>query len=191
MLARAHHMSAALIAAVVFGSGPAFAKCRMKDPDLTIAGIRLLDAQSAAEVVGSGAELRGGEEDLPHASFVNEHGNEQLDLFAHYGASVDEYAEAEVHEAGSQALVLKDLPVESFITGRGVGLGMTARDVIKLFGTCVKARESDGDAEIIQYEITRSQMEPVMLGLGYDSYFAEYEFSSGKLVRFRFGFEHR
>ena len=190
MLSRFQHVTAFVIATAVFLPGIATAKCRMKDPDLTIAGIRLLDPASAGEVVGSGAELRGGEEDLPHASFVNAHGNEQLDLFAHYGAIVDEYAEAEVHEGGSQALVLKDLPVDSFKTGRGVELGMTVSAVLSLFGPCLKAREKDGASELLQYQIKRSQMAPAMKSLGYESYFAEYEFLDGKLVRFRFGFEH-
>src|SRR5690606_29301977 len=98
------------------------AKCRMKNPDVSIAGILLTDSESAIKVVGAGAKLVESEDDLPHARFVSSNGAQELVLFAHYGAIDDEYAEAEVRIANAEALALPDLPIESFKTGRGVEL---------------------------------------------------------------------
>jgi len=178
--------------ALAFGALPwaAEAKCRMKGPDIAIGGVTLTDSDSAIQVVGAGAPLVESEDDLPHARFVTSNGGQELVLFAPYGAVSDEYAEAEVREAGPEALALRDLPIESFKTGRGVELGMTAQQVQGLFGTCFKSREKTGPDLFFEYEIDNADSDPDLKKYGYPVYYAEYEFKSGKLVRFRFGFAY-
>jgi hypothetical protein len=102
----------------------------------------------------------------------------------------DEYAEVEVRQAGPEALALKDLPVESFKTGRGVELGMSVAQVQALFGTCFKSRQKTGDELFFEYEISDADRDPELAKFGYPIYYAEYEFKKGKLVRFRFGFAY-
>jgi hypothetical protein len=181
-----------LLMALAFWCLPpaASAKCRMKNPDVSIAGVVLTDSESAIKVVGAGAKLEESEEDLPHARFVSSNGAQELVLFAHYGAIDDEYAEAEVRISGPEALALKDLPVESFKTGRGVELGMSVAQVQALFGTCFKSRQKTGKELFFEYEIQNADRDPDLKTFGYPVYYAEYEFKSGKLVRFRFGFAY-
>lgn len=171
-------------------SGEAEAKCRIKDPDVSISGITLTDSESAVKVVGTGANLEESEDDLPHARFVSTNGAQELVLFAHFGASEDEYAEVEVREAGAEALALKDLPIETFKTGRGVELGMSARQVEALFGTCFKSRQKTEQDLFFEYEVENADRDPQLKAFGYPVYYAEYEFKRGKLVRFRFGFAY-
>jgi hypothetical protein len=168
----------------------AAAKCRIKGPDLEIAGVKLTDSNSAVAVVGASPPLVESEDDLPHARFVSTNGAQELVLFAHYGAVEDEYAEVEVRQAGPEALALKDLPVESFKTGRGVELGMSVAQVQALFGTCFKSRQKTGDELFFEYEISDADRDPELAKFGYPIYYAEYEFKKGKLVRFRFGFAY-
>jgi hypothetical protein len=163
--------------------------CRMKDPDLSVYGIKLVDADSAARQLGSGLPLTEAEEDMPHVRFVSSNGAEELVLFAHYGAETDQYGEIEVRKAGIEALALQDLPTPSFVTGRGIELGMSREDVISRFGKCLRADERNGDGETIQYEIENADRDPELKGFNYPVYYAEYEFERGKLVRYRFGFE--
>jgi hypothetical protein len=170
--------------------GGANAKCHMKSPDTSISGLKLTDTSSAVQVVGSGAELTESEDDLPHARFVTTNGSQELVLYTHYGADTDEYAEAEVRVAGSEALALKDLPLESFKSGRGVELGMTVEQVEALFGTCLKSREKKGPELFIEYEIDGADRDPELKDFGYPVYYAEYEFKNSKLVRYRFGFAY-
>jgi hypothetical protein len=165
-------------------------RCRMKDPDLSVYGIRLTDSESAVRQVGTDAVLSEDEEDLPHARFVSSNGAQELVLFAHPGADTDEYGEVEVRKAGIEALALKDLPTASFVSGRGVELGMSRADIIGRFGECLKADEKNGDGETIQYEIGNADRDPDLKGFNYPVYYAEYEFGRGKLVRYRFGFEY-
>lgn len=170
--------------------GGALAKCRMKHPDVSISGILLTDRESALAVVGGGAQLDESEDDLPHARFVSTNGAQELVLFAHFGAVEDEYAEVEVRVAGAEALALKDLPIETFKTGRGVELGMSASQVQALFGTCFKSRQKTGQDLFFEYEIENADRDEELKNFGYPVYYAEYEFKSGKLVRFRFGFAY-
>jgi hypothetical protein len=170
--------------------GLAQAKCRIKGPDVEIAGVTLTDSDSAIAVVGSSPKLVESEDDLPHARFVSTNGAQELVLFAHYGAVEDEYAEAEVRFAGPEALALKDLPIESFKTRRGVELGMSIAQVQALFGTCFKSRQKTGQDVFFEYEIENADRDSELTKFGYPVYYAEYEFKKDKLVRFRFGFAY-
>lgn len=166
------------------------AKCRMKSPDLSISGIQLTDVESAVKVVGTSPPLYDSEDDLPHARFVSTNGAQEMVLFAHYGAVPDEYAEVEVRIAGAEALALKDLPIESFKTGRGVELGMSSSQVLALFGSCLKTRQKTRSELFIEYEIANADRDPELKDFGLPVYYAEYEFQNDKLVRFRFGFAY-
>lgn len=173
-------------------AGPALAKCRMKSPDTMISGMTLTDRESIVRVVGadSDAKLIDDDHDLPHVRFVTSNGAQEMVLFLPYGANADEYAEVEVKVAGTEALTLADLPIESFETGRGVALGMTAKEVEGLFGRCVKSRQKSADDLFIEYEIANADSDPELGRFGYPLYYAEYEFVRGRLVRFRFGFAY-
>jgi len=176
----------------VVAAGDAYAAkvCRMKGPDLSVFGIKLNDEESAAMQVGSGPSLIEDSEDLPRTRFVSKDGVQELILYAHYGAPVDEYAEVEVRLAGTEAMTLKELPTEAFASGLGVTLGMSPTEIVKRFGTCIKSRDKDGEGETIQYAIEGADKDDKLKTYGYPTYYAEYEFRSEKLVRFRFGFEY-
>jgi hypothetical protein len=77
-----------------------------------------------------------------------------------------------------------------FASGLGVALGMTPAEIVKRFGTCIKSRDKNGDDETIQYAIDGADKDDKLKTYGYPTYYAEYEFRSEKLVRFRFGFEY-
>jgi hypothetical protein len=162
----------------------------MKGPDLAVFGIKLNDEESAVKQVGSGPAIVEDSEDLPRARFVSKDGVQELVLFAHYGAPTDEYAEAEVKLAGAEAMTLTELPTDVFATGLGIALGMSPDEVVKRLGGCIKSRDRSGNEETIQYGIENADKDEKLKSYGYPNYYAEYEFRSGKLVRFRFGFEY-
>lgn len=172
------------------GEAAAGKGCRMKGPDLSVFGIKLKDEESAVKQVGSGPSMIEDSEDLPRARFVSKDGVQELVLFAHYGAPTDEYAEVEVRLAGSEAMTLNELPTNVFATGLGVELGLTPADIVQRLGQCIKSRDRDGDIETIQYAIDKADSDDKLKAYGYPTYYAEYEFRRGKLVRFRFGFEY-
>jgi hypothetical protein len=171
------------------GSAATAKACRMKKPDIAIYGIELTDTESAAKQVGPGPEMTEGGDDLPHARFASSDGKEELRLFASYAAAPDEYTEAEVLVADKQAMVLKSLPTETFATPSGIKLGATRKEVVGKLGTCFES-ETGGADETLRYELDGLDRDPALMKYGYSDYYADYEFSHGKLVRFRFGFVH-
>jgi hypothetical protein len=182
-------LGAILVAGSGLLAGAAWAKpCRMRNPDLSVYDVRLADSESAIRKLGAGPPLLESEDDLPRARFVTKNGAQELTLYAPYSAPPDEYGEAEVRFAGTEALTLDSLPVEAFVTGRGIALGMTPDEVIARFGKCMQGRERRGATETIQYVIDRANNDPDLKTYGYPLYYAEYEFERRKLVRFRFGF---
>jgi hypothetical protein len=172
------------------GEAEAAKACRMKGPDLSVFGIKLNDEESAIKQVGSGPAMIEDSEDLPRTRFVSKDGVQELILYVHYGAPVDEYAEVEVKLAGSEAMTLNELPTDVFATGLGITLGMSPAEVVKRLGTCIKSRDKQGSDETIQYSIEGADKDDKLKAYGYPTYYAEYEFRSEKLVRFRFGFEY-
>ncbi len=180
----------ALAIVLALGTSVSAKSCRMKAPDLSVYVVKLVDAESAAQKVGSGAKLEDDSDDLPHARFVSSNGVEELILFSHYGADPDEYAEVEVRLAGEEALALPELKVDAFVSEHGIALGMTPAEVEKRFGPCIKSRDDSGASEVIQYEIADADRDDELKSYGYPSYYAEYEFERGKLIRYRFGFEY-
>jgi len=164
--------------------------CRMKGPDLSVFGVKLKDEESAVRQVGSGPTIIEDSEDLPRARFVSKDGVQELILFVHYGAPVDEYAEVEVRLAGSEAMTLNELATDEFTSGLGIKLGMSPDEVMKRLGKCIKSRDKQGGDETIQYSIEGADKDDTLKAYGYPTYYAEYEFRSEKLVRFRFGFEY-
>lgn len=163
--------------------------CKFDKPDLSVAGIKLMDAVSATQVVGPDVDVKEVEDDLPNARFVTKDGAQELIVFSNYSAAGDEFSEFEVKMAGSEAMTLPDLPVAAFTTGQGIELGMSAKELLKKLGSCTKARERAQGGEFIQFEIPNEQMGPDLRALGFPTYFAEYEFQNDKLIRFRFGLE--
>lgn len=69
------------------------------------------------------------------------------------------------------------LDVGSFISGRGVNLGLGESDLVKLLGTPTSVYTS-AQGKIYKYEVLR--------GL----YFGEYHFKKDILFKFRFGYEY-
>jgi hypothetical protein len=163
--------------------------CRMRSPDLAVAGVKLLDPESAARVLGSGPQLIEDTEELPHARFVTKSGSQELILYATYGAELDQYSEAEVRTAGKEAMVLNPLEVDTFVTDNGIELGMSTAEVLRRLGKCAKIAEKRGTSEFVSYDVTDAEKDPKLKVFGYPAYYAEYEFEDGRLVRFRFGFE--
>lgn len=162
--------------------------CRMANPDVAVAGLRLLDPASGARVLGTGPDLTEDGDDLPRARFVSKTGAQVLVVFSTYGAEVDEYSEAEVQIAGKEAMVLPSLELDTFATGHGIELGMSPAEVLRRIGKCVKSDIKEGSSQLIEFEIADALSDPDLKAYGYPTYYAEYEFEHEKLIRFRFGF---
>lgn len=126
---------------------------------------------------------------FPWYAFASRDGRQISRLRRHARRVIHSYLEFEVRRGRDPRAVT--LAADSFVTGKGVRLGMTRTQVIALFGLCFAARRK-GKTETVRYEVEEDgagQTSPVLKAANMPQYFAEYEFEDGRLIRFRFGHE--
>jgi hypothetical protein len=183
-----------VVAWVLMAASPAFAQkpadCTLPKADRSVIGIKLGDEESAIRVIGRDTrtviEPQGS--DLAWTLFASR-GNRQLLALRHHPGDVEfSYREFEV-KLGRHDRKPAILPVFDFATEGGIRLGMKRRQVVARMGSCFKTLAND-KSEVIRYEISESAGKlnhPLLKAANMPQYYAEYEFRSGTLVRFRFG----
>jgi hypothetical protein len=164
-------------------SGPG---CNLPNADTVIHGIGLADEQSAIRVLGRGYEtvIADPGTDLAWVIFASRDSKQLLALRHHPGYADQSFMEAEVKFGRHDRKPLK-LPVYEFVSGRGIKLGMTRRNVVRALGPCFSSTLR-GRSEMLRYELL-DQSAALLRAVRSLKYYAEYEFESGRLVRFRFG----
>ena len=184
-----------------YGTTPAAAACKPVRAASDIAGIRIADGPSATKIIGAGdrpgfpateQEKDADGVDLfpPNIRFASRDGREELKLFHHYGDSADAYNEIEVlPAAGGKPGKAKRLALAHFATGSGIRLGMAQSALTQLLGTCFQDQAANRGVTTLHYAITDEQ-HPLLKRSGMPSYYADYDFSGARLVRFKFGFEY-
>lgn len=165
--------------------------CHLPNADTSVHGIALGDDDSTRRALGENykAVPNDPNTDFPWYAFASRDGRQTLRLRSHAGGVVDSYLEFEVRRGRDPKAV--PLAADSFVTGKGVRLGMTRKQVVALFGPCFTARRK-GKTETLRYEIEEDvagQTPPVLKAANMPQYYAEYEFEDGRLIRFRFGHE--
>lgn len=134
-----------------------------------------------------------GDEYMFHADFLNKTKTEVWVLIGH-GGDISTNFEMLVRKATERDVVNPILPLHSFITGKGVHLGMTAAELTKILGTGEITEEKG--KKVITYTIDPDSPESLSKWAwefgdphrcAYPMYSAEYTFSNGKLIKFRFG----
>jgi len=165
--------------------------CLLPNADTTLHGITLGDYRSTQRVLGR--DRRGAADnpdtDFPWYAFVSRDGRQVMRLRRHAGDVLDSYLEFEVRRGPDP----KAIPLEAdrFVSGKGVRLGLTRKDIVALFGPCFTASRN-GKTETLRYEVaedTDKPNSPVLKAANMPQYYAEYEFEHGRLVRFTFGHE--
>jgi hypothetical protein len=179
---------------------------RKPDASLPVDGIDVLDSNAVRRLVGKDYKTVQTEPqtDFPWAVYVSRDAKQSLALMTHPGGTRFDFQEIEVKElALGKPDVLgrnvayyigreprdQTLRVSEFVTARGIKLGVTKAFVTSRVGPCARAFKTRGAMETIRYEIA-DEKHPLLKKTGMPSYYAEYQFRAGKLVRFRFGFDY-
>ncbi len=193
-------MPAALLALLLLLPLPAFAgECKFNQPDSAVNGIRLSDTESVRRIIGSvlkdkvppseqDKDAQGADQSFPYRRFSNKDGTQELKLYIHYGDVIDSYNEMEVAFAprgGSKAL---RLPFGEFSTQSGIQLNMGEAQLVSRLGSCFRRKVERGMVTL-EYGIEDGN-HPLLRRVKMPSYYAHYGFESGRLTRFKFGFEY-
>ncbi len=188
--------TAILMSVLVCGLGcaPAFAQkpadCALPKADRSAIGIALGDEASAIRVIGRDVRtvMEPLGSDMAWTLFASR-GNRQLLALRHHAGDLQfSFREIEV-KFGRHDKKPAMLPVFDFVTDGGIKLGMKRKQVVARLGTCFKSANKAGN-EVIRYEIEETGgtlTHPLLKATNMPQYYAEYEFHSGTLIRFRFG----
>jgi hypothetical protein len=185
--------------------------CRLDKADRTVHGVTLGDSASGKRILGDRmtsklhmVEREGG--DFPWYVFASRDGTQTIAYRTHPGDVVNSYNEVEVRlvRIGPKQLLGHDesyyvgregsppkLPAGSFVTTSGIRLGMTEAEVTRRIGRCFKVLGARDGMRTIRYAVEDETARlPVLKPTNMPSYYAEYQFERGKLVRYRFGYDY-
>ena len=165
--------------------------CDISTPDSSIYGIKLNDTGSVLKVIGINYKLiENGSQDLPYISFVNNNGKERIFLLVHYASPKYEFSEFEVKKLDNDIGNLQKINVEHFITGFGVHIGMTKKEVIAKLGNCYESMRDYKEKYKLYYRIDNIEKSAFLKRYKMPIYYGSYVFKNEILSTFRFGFEY-
>ena len=78
--------------------------------------------------------------------------------------------------------------IDNFVTAKGIKLGLSKVEVIKILGGKFEIVEKEKGVKIIKYNIKGKEKFEVLKKYNVPEYFGEYIFKNDKLVEFSFGF---
>lgn len=163
-------------------------KCSVQDPDTTLAGIVLRDAGSAIAITGTDNQP----DSLGRYYFYSRKEAELLTLTQFDGDGANAISLFQVGYSGKASLGYKELPFDQFKTEKGISLGMSKKEVIRLLGPCYETVDSTTANSEIYYRIEQpgDSRTKFLERTNMPVYYARYEFRNEKLFYFEFGFEY-
>jgi len=148
--------------------------------DTTINNIGFDDCSTITRLFGDSIRLLPDCDDLPRIQIKNRNGTELLTMYMWNGSTSCSFQQYQIEAMNEKTLFYSGqyfLDAKSFISGRGVKLGLGETDLVKLLGTPTSV-ETSGQERVYKYEVLN------------DLYFGEYHFINGILFKFRFGNEY-
>jgi hypothetical protein len=143
--------------------------------DSTINGLRLRDPASIERIMGITDNIVDNETE--QAEVVNESGNQLLTLIFHPGDVVNQFSEFKVEYNTGRKLPKLRINEKEFITDKGIRLGITKEQLLKVLGQPKEKKQ--GDCWMYYYTQGNGLL-----------YFGNYYFEDGMLDGFWFGEEY-
>ena len=166
---------------------PSVPKCA----DISINGIFLEDNISIEDILGKDIKLSKPKNDFPQANFLNSDSSQILTLIFHYGNEKNKFSEFRVRK--NEEKMKSSYPVlcgvDCFITYKGIKLGISRNDLVRILGDGYKEIK-DSDYHVIIYRLKNVEDSQFLKYYNLPSYFGKYVFKNNKLERFSFGFEY-
>jgi len=157
--------------------------------DISVNDIFLQDSRSTEKVLG-GNIIVITEQDLPSASVrvSNKNRSEVLILTFHPGDIKNSCSEFTVTAADTQeAITLSG--AAHFITGKGIKLGISKSDVMRILGEAY-ALEAHENGLTIKYRLEGIESSAFLKRYNMPIYYGRYKFINDSLIEFSFGFEY-
>jgi hypothetical protein len=165
--------------------------------DFSVAGIKLNDAESSQAVLGreisseTDPALIEDNKEMPHAFAINKAGTQVLTFYFHHGGEVMAFSEFKVSLTSETKVTGKPIKlagIRTFVTGKGIKLGLSEAQLIKILGP-PQEKSSTKNGVVLDYRIKDPEAGE-FFSYSSELYYGTYTFKAGKLTEFRFGFNY-
>lgn len=163
-----------------------------RQADISVSGIFLSDPESSRKVIGNSQMPKESGDDFPTIQICNSKKTEVITLVFHYGDIKDSYSEFRVRNISKPPATTCILPskrIEHFVTGKGIHLGMSKKQLSKILGHSF-TEHKNGKKTTMHYRIDDFENSRFLKKYNLPIYYGSYHFEKETLVKFEFGFEY-
>lgn len=161
--------------------------CSFMEPDSSVSGIILRNAESAAKVIGNNKM-----NNVEEYKFYSKLESETLTLIQHPGDDKNQISIFKIEKSTKASYGFKELNLDNFKTEKGIKLGLTKKQVIEKLGNCYAPIDSTKNYIELYYliEQPKDSKSKILKKNNMPVYFASYKFWNDRLEKFEFGFEY-
>ncbi len=163
--------------------------CVFSDPDTSVAGIKLRNAESTLNVLGKQTKL---DSDSPHV-FYSSDKKQKLELTVYPGDYYSQVSIFNISYAGDAKQNFGHINSKEFETEKGIKLGISKKEIIEKLGTCYEANDSTTNGIVLNYSIVlpNDSKTKLLTSSNMPLYYAAYKLTNDKLENIEFGFENQ
>ncbi len=162
--------------------------CVFSDPDTSVAGIKIRNAESTIKVIGKQTKLEG---DSTHV-FYSSDKKQKLRLTVHPGDYYSQVSIFKIFYSDNLKQNLRQINSKEFESEKGIKLGISKRDIIEKLGTCYVPNDSTKNSITLKYriELPNDSKSKLLTTNKMPIYYATYKLANDKLESIEFGFEY-
>jgi hypothetical protein len=158
--------------------------------ELSVAGVELADERSGRQFVTKAGKGHQRDDGYIHFEYANSTGTEMLGLVLYPGSVQNNFYQIEVKVLSPHSgRRWPRLAVPSFVSGKGVRLGLTRNAIENLLGRPTTVRTGRGK-ETLSYKCSSAKRCRTLTLVNMPSYQGRYVFSGDKLVEFSVGYPY-
>lgn len=162
--------------------------CYFTDPDTSVNGIIIGEAESTLKILGQQLDLEGDSNNV----FCSSDKRQKLGLKVHAGDNRNEVSIVSISYLKDQKEKIKTINFKAFKTEKDIRLGISKIELIKKLGHCYLAIDSTKNSIELNYkiELPKDSKTSFLRRNKMPIYYANYTFKADKLENIEFGFEY-
>jgi hypothetical protein len=162
--------------------------CAFVDPDTSVLGIKIRNAESTLNFLGKQTKLEG---DSTYVFFSSDK-KQKLGLTVHPGDNFSQVSIFLISYSDKSKQNFRQINSREFMTEKGIKLGTNKKEIIEKLGTCYVAEDSTKNSIELNYriELPRDSKTKLLTRNNMPIYYATYRLKNDKLENIEFGFEY-
>lgn len=162
--------------------------CVFSDPDSSVIGIKIRNAESTVNVIGKQTKLQGDSTYI----FYSSDKKQKLGLTVHPGDYYSQVSVFSIAYSDNSKQNFRQLNSTEFETEKGIKLGIRKSEIIEKLGTCYVVKDSTENGISLHYrlELPKDSKTKLLKSNNMPIYYATYKLRNNKLENIEFGFEY-